>query len=140
MTTRSVATAIAFLATGLGAGSSAPANFAEVWVPLEIEVAILRDPALIQYFHLDTPGRLPVKVSARLSHPDLESADLGYSVKLVPEGSSEAAEAFQFGAYEVSAHHAAVDVSYPIEGVFGRYSLVRRGKHWVVKSRSLREQ
>jgi len=135
-----MATAIVFLATGLGAGSSALANYVEAWVPLEIEIAILRDPALIQYFHLDTPGRLPVKVSALLSHPDLESADLGYSVKLVPEGSSEAPEAFQFGAYNVSADHAAVDVSYPTEGVIGRYSLVRRGKHWVVKSRSLSEQ
>jgi hypothetical protein len=134
-----IVTAFVLVAFGLGAGNAPRADDVEVWVPLEIEIAILRDPALVEYFHLELPDRQPVKVSSLFSHPDLGSANLGYSVKVVQAGSPELAQAFQFGQFDISDHHASVEVSYPLEGVTGRYSLVRRGKKWVIEGRSLSE-
>ena len=131
---------IVTVALGLAALSSSPrADFFDPWIPLDIVEQVFRDSALVEYFHVEVPGRLPILVSSTFSPPELEELHLGYAVKLVRGDSPEASRAFQFTKVEISENHAVVDVSYPPEGIRGRFKFVRNGERWTLKSRKIWE-
>jgi hypothetical protein len=116
------------------------ANTVELWGPIDLSELVLKDPRLLEYFHLEQPGRQPIVISSVLQHPDLEHLVLGYAIKVVPGNSPEASRAFQFTKLKWSGDHATVEISYPPEGVRGRFKLFRRGDRWTVSARKLWEE
>jgi hypothetical protein len=119
---------------------SSSANFVELWPPIEVSELVLKDPAVLEYLHLDQPGRQPLIVSSTLSHPDLELLALGYAIKLVPGDSPAASNAFQFTKAKWSEDHATVEFSFPPEGLRGRFKFLRSAGRWTISARKLWEQ
>ena len=116
------------------------ADYLDMYVPLEVCEIILKDERIIEYLHLDEPGRTPVPLSAAFVHPDLTSRHLGYPIKVVPAESGEADSAFQFVKLTKSQDRIEVELVYPIEGVAGLFVLVHQGDTWVIEKRTLWEQ
>ena len=119
--------------------NSSSANFVELWPPIEVSELVLKDPAVLEYLHVDQLGRQPLIVSSTLSHPDLERVALGYAIKIVPADSPAASTAFQFTKAKWSEDHATVEFSYPPEGLRGRFKFARNAGRWSVSARKLWE-
>jgi hypothetical protein len=120
-------------------GGGANAKTVELFGPIELSELVLTDPAVLEYFHLDQAARQPIIVSSVLQHPDLERLALGYSIKVVPGDSPEASRAFRFTKVKWSEDRATVEISYPPEGLEGRFKFVRSGNRWTVSARKLWE-
>jgi hypothetical protein len=132
--------ALLTICLGLVALSDTPsANTVELWGPIELSELVLKDPAVLEYFHLEQPGRQPIIVSGSLQHPDLERLALGYAIKVVPGTSPEASRAFQFTKLKWSESDATVEISYPPEGLKGRYKFHRSADRWAISARKLWE-
>ena len=128
-----VAMAIA-LASGL-----AIANTVEMFGPLEMYELVLRDPEVIKYLHVDVPGRLPVAVCRVLSHPDVARLDLPYPIRLVEPNTADVSEALCFTEVRWDDKEGMLKISYPPEGITGRFMFTQAAGNWKVKSRRIRE-
>ena len=112
----------------------------EAWVPSELVEQVLKDPKLVEYFHLEVPGREPVRLLDVLLPPDLEELALGYATVRVKAQTPEAALAFRFTKVDIGEKKAQVEIAYPMEGIQGRYRFAWKQEGWLLRDRRITEK
>jgi hypothetical protein len=88
---------------------------------------------------VDLPERQPILILAGFM-PDVSSLDLPYQVRMVPQPSPSKDEVFQVSSVHKGPDRIVVQFKYPIEGLVGRFVLVRRNDDWVIDNREMKEK
>ena len=119
--------------------SLAGASTVEIHLPVEVCELILKDPEIVEYFHVDVPGRLPIVVDSTFLPPEFSPQRLDYPIKAASGPSSGMADAFRITRVDSTHDRIVVEFQYPLEGLRGRFTVVRKDEKWVIKKRKLWE-
>ena len=108
------------------------------YMPAEITVAILTNPALTGHLHPELPERLPIKISESFLSPDFSAQDLPYQVKIV-DCVDNCSDVVVFTRIEFAAGLFTADLSYPLEGIQATYVFKSEAGTWAFHSHELWE-
>ncbi|MEZ4222253.1 MAG: hypothetical protein R3B13_15055 [Polyangiaceae bacterium] len=113
------------------ANSDAPANTTLSDDDLrEVLQQVLGDPDLARYFHLDRPGRLPLKIQGEGLPAKLEVTVGGYDVKVVDQPPKAKDAVMVFTKIERDGDSARLRYEYDVEGVRGSAVVYYKGGTW----------
>jgi hypothetical protein len=107
--------------------AAAPQASAELALVLQ---AVIDDPELEPYLHLDKPERFPLKISGQGLAPDIELTKGTKPVEVVTGPGSNKDPVLAFTKIDVSADKATVTYRYEVENLRGSCSLAKRDGAW----------
>jgi hypothetical protein len=102
--------------------------------------ALLDDPDLGNYLHLDKPGRLPIKVAGAALPSKLDVHKGGRVVEVVKEPDSPKAAVLVFTRVEQQGNLVRLRYRYDIEGIRGSATVARKDGRWLLTSNRVLER
>ncbi len=91
---------------------------------------VLNDPDLDRYFHLDKPGRTPLKIHGAELPPKLKLTKGGQAVKIVDKPGSKKAAVLVFTRIARDGDSVRLRYEYDIEGIRGSAVVYLKGGKW----------
>jgi len=138
--------------TRVGRKSSALAlAFVSLWLPCAVAEdsekvsglmlqSMLSHPFMMQYLHLDLPARSPVLVSDNLLKTPTELGHQVVPIEVVTDSAGRHDSTFRIDKVEIDQAKMTVSVSYPIEGVIGKFSFDQTiYGEWILTSANVSE-
>ena len=119
--------------------SPAGASTVEIHLPLQVCELILKDAKLVEYFHVDVPGKTPIAVDSTFLHPDFSARQLDYPIKIVSGSRSGAVDTFRITRVDSTPDRIVIEFEYPVEGLRGRFTFAQRQGEWVIRKQKLWE-
>ncbi len=91
---------------------------------------VLNDPDLDRYFHLDKPGRTPLKIHGAELPPKLKLTKGGHTVKIVDKPGSAKAAVLVFTRIARDGDSVRLRYEYDVEGIRGSAVVYLKGGKW----------
>ena len=91
---------------------------------------VLNDPDLDRYFHLDKPGRTPLKIHGAELPPKLKLTKGGQAVKIVDEPGSKKSAVLVFTRIARDGDSVRLRYEYDVEGIRGSAVVYLKGGKW----------
>jgi hypothetical protein len=112
-----------------GAASASSTSLSEAELQLVMQ-QVLDDPDLDRYFHLNKPGRLPVKIHAPDLPEKLKLTKGGHDVKFVDKPKSKKDVVLVFTRIERDGDSVRLRYEYDVEGIRGSAVVYLKGGKW----------
>ena len=105
----------------------------------------INSPKLELYYHADQlPERKPLKVLHEISNDEVENIKLikfGLPVELLKNNNTKVNNIYLiFSNVNIDKNKASLNFSYPVEGVMGKFELIKLNEKWSIKKTYLYEK
>ena len=94
-------------------------------IPESIVMLVIEHPSVKQYFHTESPGRLPVTISDHLLEPSMMLAGFEFPVRIVPDRQLQDFQHLRFIHFRVRRREATAEFEYRSEGMHGEFTFSR---------------